>query len=111
MPQWERLLTQWTHALFYITLILMPTTGVIMSFAAGYPIQFWWLATIHLTWIPKNKTLVDLMVSVHGYLAWTISALIVIHILGALKHHFINKDNVLLRMWPKRKKKESLFHR
>ena len=36
----------------------------------------------------------------HVTIAWIIIALLVLHIGAALKHHFIEKNNVLRRMLP-----------
>lgn len=96
--KWELHVIQWTHALLYATVIAMPITGIVMSTAAGYPVHFWWFATLRVDWIPKNATLANIMNTSHTVLAWIISILIVLHALAALKHHFINKDNVLKSM-------------
>jgi cytochrome b561 len=38
--------------------------------------------------------------STHDTLAAILLTIAIVHILAALKHHFWNKDNVLLRMLP-----------
>lgn len=38
----------------------------------------------------------------HGALAYTLAALVALHALAALKHHWIDRDGLLLRMWPGR---------
>lgn len=97
LPSWQKLAAHANHWLLYITLICMPISGLIMSTAAGYPPKFFNLFTVALP-IAKNKALSSIAGDIHEILAWVISALIVIHLLGALKHHFIHKDNVLKRM-------------
>lgn len=37
---------------------------------------------------------------VHAYLAYALGGLVSLHIGAALFHHFIRRDNVLIRMWP-----------
>jgi cytochrome b561 len=37
----------------------------------------------------------------HRLAAWGIAFLIVLHVAGALKHHFVNRDDVLKRMLPR----------
>lgn len=106
---WELHVIQWTHALLYATVIAMPITGILMSRAAGYPVHFWWFATLRLNWIPKSQTLSHIMHTSHTVLAWVIGVLIVLHGLAALKHHFINKDNVLNSMMPSRKKASDYY--
>lgn len=62
--------------------------------------------TVYLGMIPlpdllaKNKELGNLLQDVHAWLNYTLAAIVVIHIAAALKHHFIDKDNVLTRMLP-----------
>lgn len=95
----EKMLARAAHLLFYILLIIMPLTGIVMSMAAGYPVPFWGITTLHWNFIPVQKSLSHLMFNWHGYLAWAIGILIAIHTLAALKHHLIDKDNVLKRIW------------
>jgi len=44
--------------------------------------------------------LYELLVTTHGILAWTLGVVAIIHMLAALKHHFVLKDDVLRRMLP-----------
>lgn len=109
MPRWQILFAKYTHILLYVLVMLMPLTGIIMSTASGHPVVFWWLWTIHLSWIPHDKNLGNFMFDLHGYIAWALSLLIGIHSLAAL-HHFINQDTIFKRMWPSSKQQKSLFH-
>ena len=55
------------------------------------------------TWpnlIGKNENAFELLRSTHHILSYMLFAIAVLHILAALKHHFWNKDDVLLRMLP-----------
>jgi len=40
------------------------------------------------------------LLSTHGVLAWTLGIVATVHLLDALKHHFVLKDDVLRRMLP-----------
>lgn len=95
----EKMAARTVHFLFFIVLIAMPISGILMSLYAGYSVPFWGITTIHFASITKNKALSGLFFNWHGYLAWTIGILIVIHTLAALKHHYYDKDNILKRMW------------
>ncbi|MCX7125211.1 MAG: cytochrome b [Gammaproteobacteria bacterium] len=99
-PLWEHIAIRVVHYLFYLVIIAMPITGIIMTMAGSHPLAFWWLFNIHLPFIPEDKALSRFMFNWHNYLAWTVTALIVLHTLAALKHHFINKNNILKRMMP-----------
>jgi cytochrome b561 len=39
-------------------------------------------------------------VTTHGVLAWSLGVVAIVHLLAALKHHFMLKDDVLRRMLP-----------
>ena len=69
-----------------------------MSSVAGYPPSFWRLFTL-TTLVPVNENLSGLLSNVHTTCAWIMIVLIAIHILGALKHALIDRDDTLKRMW------------
>ena len=100
MALWERTLEKTVKAFFYIALFVMPLSGWIFSTADGHAPH---LGNIKLAapFIPLNKTLADDIFNIHSTFAIIIIGLLCLHIAGALKHHFINKDNVLRRMLPK----------
>jgi cytochrome b561 len=79
-------------------LIAMPLSGWIGSVAAGYVPHFFGLS-LGLP-ISQSKSLGELSFSTHKILAYTIIALVSLHVLAALYHHIIKKDNILLRMMP-----------
>lgn len=94
---WEPYLIYTFHALLYLTLIIMPISGWIMVTAAGKPPHFF---TYHfpLPGITPNKSLAHLAKNIHFTVVWFLMAFVLFHILAALKHHFLDKDNVLKRM-------------
>ena len=98
----EKTLARGTHILFYVLLFVMPLTGWMMSSAKNYSVSWFGL----FTWpnlIGKNEDNFDLLRSTHVILSDALFVLAVLHILAALKHHFWNKDDVLLRMLPFKK--------
>jgi len=96
-PLWQRWSERVVHFLLYFFLIVMPLSGWLMSSAAGRPPHLFFDMRLP---IAKNKELAEFFVTVHNTLAIVIIALISIHILAALYHHFIKKDEVLRRMLP-----------
>jgi cytochrome b561 len=99
MTPLERVLARGTHAAFYVLLFAMPITGWLMSSAKNYSVSWFGL----FTWpnlIGKNETAFELLRTTHHILSYILFAIAVLHILAALKHHFWNKDDVLLRMLP-----------
>ena len=99
-PKWQVVAGHSSHLLLYLLLILMPISGLIMSTSAGYSSNIWGLFSIKFPGIPKDPALHHLFEDIHFYLAWAIVTVAALHVLAALRHHFINKDNVLRRMLP-----------
>jgi len=99
MLLWEKIVARITHMLLYLALLLMPITGIIMAQASGYPPNFFGLYQFPQL-IEKNKDLANLAFTFHKYIGYVFLALIILHILAAFKHHFIDRDNILKRMLP-----------
>ena len=97
-PMWQVFLERLVHWCLYLLLLVMPLAGWIGSVAAGHVPSIAGFA-FNLP-IAKNKELADLAFSTHNNVALIIIALVSLHVLAALYHHFIKKDNVLMRMWP-----------
>jgi len=99
MPAWERHTAAFTHALLYFLFFAAPLTGWLFSSAAGFQ-------TVYLGVVPipdllsKDKALADALKLAHKSINYTLAAVIVLHAAAALKHHFIDKDDVLRRMLP-----------
>jgi cytochrome b561 len=99
MTPLERMLARATHVAFYVLLFAMPITGWLMSSAKNYSVSWFGL----FTWpnlIIKNEAQFDFLRSTHHLLSDALFVIAVLHVLAALKHHFWNKDDVLLRMLP-----------
>jgi cytochrome b561 len=87
------------HALLYVLLLVIPVTGWLYSSAAGVPTV--WLGLVQLPdLLQKDKALADALRDLHAGLNWTLLALVLGHAAFALKHHFIDHDDVLGRMIP-----------
>ncbi len=99
VPKWERKAARGVHDLLYLALIVMPLSGWMMSTAAGRPphLGSWLLA---MPGIEVNKELAHYFNTLHGILAWIIPAVLIIHIAAAVKHHWFDKNEVLIRMLP-----------
>jgi cytochrome b561 len=102
-PPWQRRLASLSHAALYAILIVMPVTGWIMSSALNLPVVYLGLIPIPSPF-GVNRALGDAMKVVHLSLAVTLLVLVAIHVLAALYHHFVLRDDVLRRMlpWPAR---------
>ncbi len=100
MPSWQQWAAQATHLLLYGLMLAIPLSGWLMSSAKGF--QTVWFGILPLTdLLAKDKALGDLLQTLHMSLNLLLVALLVAHVGASLKHHFINKDDVLLRILPK----------
>ncbi|WP_341677421.1 cytochrome b [Niveibacterium sp. SC-1] len=99
MAPWERLAAEGAHYLLYVLMFAVPMIGWLFSSAAGR--QVIWFNLIPLPdLVAKNEGLADILHETHAVLAWTLMTVVVLHLLAALKHHFISRDAVLARMLP-----------
>jgi cytochrome b561/polyisoprenoid-binding protein YceI len=99
LKSYERFLAHFTHAALYVLLFAMPLTGWIMSSARGFPVS--WFDLFQLPdLVPKSRTLYEAMMTTHAALAIALALTVALHIAGALKHHFVLKDDTLRRMLP-----------
>lgn len=97
-PHWQIFTERIVHFLLYFIIILMPISGWIGSVAGGKPPH---LGAMNLDLpLAPNKFLSHFSFEVHETLALIIIGLVAIHVLAALYHEFIKKDNILRRMFP-----------
>ena len=99
IPQWQQKLAGLTHVLLYVFMIAIPLSGWLFSSAAGVRVVYF--GAIELpNLIGPNKALAHDLKELHEGLNFTCFAIVLIHGLAALKHHFIDKDDTLTRMLP-----------
>ena len=100
MPAWERRAARATHALLYFLFFAAPLTGWLFSSASGFQ-------TVYLGVVPipdllsKDKALADALKLAHRSINYAMAGVIVLHVAAALKHHFVDRDDVLRRMLPR----------
>jgi len=97
MAHWQVRVSKGVQWSLYVLLFAVPMTGWLFSSAAGYSVFY--LNLIHLPdLVEKNKELADQLHEIHESLNWALLALFVLHFAAALKHHFFDKDTILIRM-------------
>lgn len=99
MPGWEKAAAHILHWTFYALMIAMPMTGWIMSSAGKYPLEYFGLFDIPKLAVEPKSALQMATHNAHVVLGFAWAGLLVIHVGAALRHHFILRDNILLRMW------------
>jgi cytochrome b561 len=98
VPLWQRRAAKASHITLYILLFCMPISGYLMSSYAQSPVDFYGLLEIPALFSERNIDMAMRIRKVHETLAMLLSVLIAVHICAALKHHFVDRDNVLRRM-------------
>ncbi len=93
---WEKILSKVIHVFLYIAMIGMPLSGWLMSSAGEYPVSFFGVPMPDL--VDKNMDMAKLMNKTHEVLAYLLIFSVLLHIWGAFKHHFVDKDATLRRM-------------
>ena len=87
------------HFLLYALMIAIPLSGWLMSSAKGF--QTVWFGILPIPdLIGKNKEAGDILQNVHVSLNFFFIVVIAGHVGAALKHHFIDRDDILTRMLP-----------
>ena len=85
------------HWAFYALLAAIMVSGYFISSADGQAVDvFNWFSVPAVT---KQPGLESTAGSIHRWLAYGMMTLALFHTLAALKHHFVNKDQILKRMW------------
>ncbi len=101
MPSWQTRAYHATHHLLYGLFFAVPVAGWAYSSAAGFPIVlFGQLPLPDL--LAVNKDLAEQIKPLHEWLAFALVGLAGLHIAAALKHHWLDRDGLLLRMLPSR---------
>lgn len=84
------------HFLLYVFMLMMPISGIFMSYFGGHDISVFNLFTIHAG--EKNPDIAKFFHQMHSIGGWGFAILVVVHVLAAFFHHFILRDNSLNRM-------------
>lgn len=103
MKPYEQWAAHLGHFALYALMLAIPLSGWLMSSAKGF--QTVWFGVLPLPdLLDKNRELGELLEEVHETLNFILIAVLVGHVGAALKHHFIDRDDVLTRMLPHRRK-------
>ena len=98
LPPWQHRLASAAHVALYVLMFVMPILGWLLLSAAGKPIPFFGVQLPAL--LTENKNFAEQLKEVHETIGTIGYFLIGAHALAALFHHFITRDNTLVRMLP-----------
>ncbi len=99
MPAWQHVAAEFAHRLIYVLMIAIPLSGWLMSSAKGFQTVYFGVLPLP-DLLAKNKELGNILSVVHTALNFTLAGLVVGHAGAAIKHHFVDRDDVLARMLP-----------
>lgn len=100
---WEVVLAKIVHWVLIIGTVLFPLSGMMMSVMGGHGLSVFGLELISANIVdgkpfPLNKAMAGNAAGVHGILLPIMIVAIALHIIGAYKHHIIDKDNTMYRI-------------
>lgn len=99
MKPWERGLARLAHVALYFSIFAIPLTGWMMSSAKNYPVS-WFNLFQFPNLVAPSESVYEFMHDTHETLVGVMLAATAMHVIGALKHHFVDRDTVLRRMLP-----------
>lgn len=95
----ETFLAETVHWMLYGSLVIAPLTGWIHHAATSGFAPIWWPFGQSLPLVPKDEGIAHLFGSLHWVLTKVMAVSILLHVAGALKHQFVDRDSTLARMW------------
>lgn len=98
MRPWQRAAAHTTQGLLYVAMVAMPLAGYLGSSFNRFGTRFWGIPLPQ--WGTDDAPLRTLFFSIHAVLGYALIVLIALHVAGALKHQWIDRDNLLARMLP-----------
>lgn len=108
--RWEHTASRLVHGLLYLIIFAMPLTGWIMDSAwkdAPTHPMYWfglfeWPRIAYFQHVDPaaQERLHDLFGAAHAWGAYALYGLVVLHVAGALKHQWLDREPELQRMWP-----------
>lgn len=97
MSSRDQLLAQAGHLLLYAAMLALPITGYLDASLGGYHLSFFGLFELPML-LAKDEALFEVVVTLHRWIGYALALLILAHAGAALKHHFVDRDQVLMRM-------------
>jgi cytochrome b561 len=102
----QQTLAKVTHWGLLLGTVIMPISGMLYSGLSGHGFSLFGLElvaqnyhpTIEYEIVPHNDILAELAEEIHGTIGYIMVILVVLHVVGALGHHFLDKDGTLKRM-------------
>jgi cytochrome b561 len=100
MPGWEKALAIFTFVAFYVLILAIPLLGwaAVSAHARGEP-SFFGVPVPKLP-VSQDRATGEQLGDLHMLLAWSAVVLVVLHVAGAIKNSYFQKNHELSRMIP-----------
>ncbi len=99
MPMWQQNVAHGLHGLLYLLMFAIPISGYFYSLAAGVPVVYFGILPLPVL-MEADPQLKPILKQVHYVLNMALLTCLVLHVLAAIKHHFIDRDHIFKRMLP-----------
>jgi len=100
MTRSQMLASKISHHSLYLAMLLVPLIGWMASMTYGGRTFFFGLFELPV-WLPKNLEWANVLQPAHIWLAWGMLAVVGVHVVASLWHHFVKKDATLVQMMPR----------
>lgn len=97
---WSRRAAKLVHGGFYLVLIGGPLTGWLLVSSAKIAVPTVLFGILPLPHLPVDSAAHGVAEALHTQLAWLAIALLLLHVVGALRHQFFKGEDILQRMLP-----------
>lgn len=94
----EAILAEATHWVLYVSLVIVPLSGWLHHAATTGFAPIWWPFGQTLPFVPQSESVAKFFAAWHWLFTKLLALAIFLHIAGALKHHFVDRDATLARM-------------
>ena len=98
VTDWEKRLATIAHRVLLALLVAQPLVGWTMSSAGG--VTVYWFGYLHLPdLVPRDQLLFATLRLAHETLAYTLIAVVTLHVLAVVRHDILRRDGIFRRMW------------
>ena len=95
MQTWEKKLAAAVHHLLYLLMLALPVSGLLMTLYSKYGLRWFGIKVFEGL---DNPQLRDIFKEMHEIIAIALLTLIVLHVLAALKHQWLDRDEIMSRI-------------
>ncbi|MEM1174949.1 MAG: cytochrome b [Pseudomonadota bacterium] len=87
------------HWVLYVLMVAVPLSGWVVSDTSRIPFRLFKRFDVP-DLMAADKTISELAAQAHGFLTTAMAVVVIVHVMAALRHHFLIKNNTLKRMLP-----------